>query len=171
MSGLIFKLFYDYNLITEKDVNVMYFEDFEIGQEFRVENVIIDKEKIFSFAREYDPLPLHLDEEYAKTTEFGGLIAPGVMSFMLIWAEYVKLNLWEDALVAGKSTSVTWHSPVYPGDVLRGVARISRKTKKKTTGIIEVTVEVYNQHDKLVITDVSELVLRRKKGENGCVQQ
>ncbi|NLL38254.1 MAG: hypothetical protein GX254_01520 [Clostridiales bacterium] len=144
----------------------MYFEDFEIGQEFRVENVKITKERILSFAADYDPLPIHLDEEYAKTTGFGGLIAPGVMSFMLVWAEYVRLNIWGEALVAGKRTDITWHCPVYAGDVLRSVATISDKRKKNTTGTLEVTVHVYNQNDQLVISDVSELVLKcRHKNE------
>ncbi len=141
----------------------MYFEYFEIGQEFKVENVKITKERIISFAEHYDPLPLHLDEEYAKRTGFGGLIAPGVMSFMLVWAEYVKLNIWGDALVAGKRTSITWHSPVYAGDVLRGVSTISGMREKNTTGTLEVTVHIYNQNDKLVISDVSELVLRLRQ--------
>lgn len=141
----------------------MYFEDFEIGQEFKVENIKITREKILSFAKDYDPLPIHLNEEYARTTDFGGLIAPGVMSFMLVWAEYVKLNIWGDALVAGRRTDITWHSPVYVGDVLRGVSTVSGKTKKNTTGTLEVTVHIYNQNDQLVISNVSELVLKLRQ--------
>lgn len=141
----------------------MYFEDFEIGQEFKVENIKITREKILSFAKDYDPLPIHLNEEYARTTGFGGLIAPGVMSFMLVWAEYVKLNIWGDALVAGRRTDITWHSPVYVGDVLRGVSTVSGKTKKNTTGTLEVTVHIYNQNDQLVISNVSELVLKLRQ--------
>lgn len=144
----------------------MFFEDFKIGQEYRVDNVRISKEKILSFAGDYDPLPMHLDEEAAKKRGFCGLLAPGVMSFMLVWAEYVKLNIWGDALVAGKSTSVTWHSPVYAGDVLRGVSTISGMTRKNTTGVLEVTVHIYNQDNKLVISDVSELVLRLRQPQS-----
>ena len=141
----------------------MYFEDFEIGQEFKVENIKITREKILSFAKDYDPLPIHLNEEYARTTGFGGLIAPGVMSFMLVWAEYVKLNIWGDALVAGRRTDITWHSPVYVGDVLGGVSTVSGKTKKNSTGTLEVTVHIYNQNDQLVIANVSELVLKLRQ--------
>ncbi|MBQ3065582.1 MAG: dehydratase, partial [Clostridia bacterium] len=44
---------------------------------------------MIAFAQEYDPIPLHTDEEYAKASPFGGLIAPGVMSFMSVWAKYL----------------------------------------------------------------------------------
>ena len=44
----------------------------------------IEKEKILDFARTYDNLPLHTDEDYAKASPFGALIAPGVMSFMSV---------------------------------------------------------------------------------------
>jgi acyl dehydratase len=139
----------------------MYFEEFNVGQVFRVEGVKIDKEKIFAFAREYDPLPIHLDEEYAKNTCFGRLIAPGIMSFMLVWTEYVKMNIWTDALVAGKRTSITWLSPVYSGDTLRGVSTVTGKRPgKNNKGTLEIKVEVYNQNDVLVISDTSELVVR-----------
>lgn len=37
---------------------------------------------MLDFARLYDYIPIHTDEEYAKQTVFGALIAPGVMPFM-----------------------------------------------------------------------------------------
>ena len=45
---------------------------------------LIKKEKMLDFACDYDHVPLHTDEEYAKTTPFGKLIALGVMSFMSV---------------------------------------------------------------------------------------
>ena len=45
-----------------------------------------------AFARDYDNIPLHTDEEYAKTTPFGKLIAPGVMSFMLVIGRFSALT-------------------------------------------------------------------------------
>ena len=41
---------------------------------------------MMAFAHDYDNIPLHADEEYAKKTPFEKLIAPGVMSFMSVWA-------------------------------------------------------------------------------------
>ena len=86
----------------------MYFEDIELGSGYDLEPVEIKKEQILSFAREYDYIPLHTDEAYARTTPFGGLIAPGVMSFMLVWTKFIDVNLFGTELIAGKSTKMEW---------------------------------------------------------------
>ena len=96
----------------------MYFEEFELGFKTQIEPAVINKEDMVSFANKYDPIPLHTDEEYAKSTIFGGLIAPGVMSFMSVWAKYLETDLAGDELLAGKSTKIEWFKPVFADDVL-----------------------------------------------------
>lgn len=44
------------------------------------------------FAYTYDYILLHTDEEYAKDTPFGQLLAPSVISFMSVWAKYLNLE-------------------------------------------------------------------------------
>lgn len=51
----------------------MYFEEFNIGMSKKLKPGIIDKDKMLAFANEYDNVPLHTDEEYAKGTRFGKL--------------------------------------------------------------------------------------------------
>ena len=94
----------------------MYFEDIQLGMSVEIAPVRIEKEKMMAFAREYDPIPLHTDEEYAKATPFGGLIAPGVMSFMSVWAKYLEVDFFGEELMAGKSTKIEWLKPVYAED-------------------------------------------------------
>ena len=55
----------------------MYFDELELGMERDIAPVTMDKDKMIAFAREYDDIPLHTDEEYAKSTPFGQIIAPG----------------------------------------------------------------------------------------------
>ena len=66
----------------------MYFEEFELGFQMQLEPANINKQDMVDFAKKYDNIPLHTNEEYAKTTFFGKLIAPGVMSFMSVWSKY-----------------------------------------------------------------------------------
>ena len=79
----------------------MYFEDITLGMTIEIAPAVIEKEKMLDFARTYDNIPLHTDEEYAKTTRYGGLIAPGVMSFMAVWAEYTRHDFFGEELIAG----------------------------------------------------------------------
>ena len=120
---------------------------------------------MLTFAREYDNIPLHTDEEYAKTTPFGALIAPGVMSFMSVWAKYLEVDIVGDALIAGRSTKIEWHKPVYAEDVLTGKATVTNLVRRSPrNGLVVITIEVYNQNGSLVITNVTEAVVKCKTG-------
>ena len=91
----------------------MYFDEIRIGMTVDIAPALIEKEKMRAFAHDYDNIPLHTDEEYAKTTPFGKLIAPGVMSFMSVWIKYLEVDFFGNALLAGKSTKIEWLEPVY----------------------------------------------------------
>jgi acyl dehydratase len=140
----------------------MYFEEFELGQCFTVENVAIEEEKIISFAQTYDPLPIHLDEAFARSTKLRRTIAPGVMSFMLVWAEFVKLNIWRDTMIAGKFTKIEWFAPVFAGDVLRGEAVVTKLAPKQNKGEVEIHFRIFNQHDVEVIQDTTNLYAKMR---------
>lgn len=139
----------------------MYFDDFSLGNSLELAPVRIDKEEMLKFAKRYDNVPLHTDEEYAKTTHFGRLIAPGVMSFMAVWAKYLEVDLFADELIAGKSTKIEWLKPVFADDTLTGSVKISGLTRRNAkNGIVELTFYVNNQHGELVLTNVTEAIVK-----------
>ena len=141
----------------------MYFDDLKIGMTVETSPAVIEKEKMMAFARDYDNIPLHTDEEYAKATPFGKLIAPGVMSFMSVWARYLEVDFFGEELLAGKSTKIEWVKPVFADDVLTGKAAITNLVKRNAkNGLVEVTIEAYNQDGVLVLTGVTEAVVKCK---------
>ena len=137
----------------------MYFEEFTLGSKTQIEPAVIDKDDMVAFAKRYDNIPLHTDEEYAKTTIFGQLIAPGVMSFMSVWAKYLEIDLAGNELLAGKSTKIEWHKPVFANDILTSTCTVSRLEKRNAkNGLVELTFEIFNQHGVLVLTDTTEMI-------------
>ena len=139
----------------------MYFDDLKIGMTVETAPAVIEKEKMLAFARDYDNIPLHTDEEYAKTTPFGKLIAPGVMSFMSVWAKYLEVDFFGKELLAGRSTKIEWLKPVYADDVLIGKATITDLVKRNPkNGLVTVFIDVYNQHGELVLKDVTEAIVK-----------
>ena len=145
----------------------MYFDDLKTGMTVQIPPAFIEKEKMLDFAKVYDNIPLHTDEEYAKASPFGALIAPGVMSFMSVWAKYLEVDFYGEELLAGKSTKIEWHKPVYAGDVLSGTAKITALTpRNEKNGLVEISIDAFNQKGQLVLTNVTEAVVkRRRKGE------
>ena len=139
----------------------MYFEDLKIGMTVDISSAVIKKEKMIAFAKDYDNIPLHTDEDYAKNTPFGKLIAPGVMSFMSVWAKYLENDFFGSELLAGKSTKIEWLKPVYADDVLTGKATITNMVKRNAkNGLVEISIEAYNQNGELVLRDVTEAIVK-----------
>lgn len=144
----------------------MYFDDIKLGMMVEIAPAVIEKEKMLSFARDYDNIPLHTDEEYAKKTPFGKLIAPGVMSFMSVWAKYLEVDFFGEELLAGKSTKIEWIKPVFADDVLTGKATVTNLVKRNAkNGLVEINIEAYNQNGDLVLTDVTEAIVKCKLSE------
>ena len=139
----------------------MYFDDLKLGLSVEIAPALIEKQKMMEFAYLYDNIPLHTDEEYAKASPFGQLIAPGVMSFMSVWARYLEADFFGKELLAGKSTKIEWHKPVYAEDVLRGRAEITNLVKRNArNGLVEVAIEAYNQKGEHVLSNVTEAIVK-----------
>ena len=144
----------------------MYFEDIRLGMTTEIAPAAIEKEKMLAFAGDYDNIPLHTDEDYARNSPFGKLIAPGVMSFMSVWAKYLEVDFFGKELLAGKSTKIEWLKPVFADVVLTGKATVTNLVKRNAkNGLVEITIEAYNQHGALVLTNVTEAVVKCRPAE------
>ncbi len=141
----------------------MYFDELKIGMSVETAPAVIDKEKMMQFGLEYDNVPLHTDEEYAKTTPFGQPIAPGFMSFLVVWAKYLEVDFFGEQVLAGKSTKVEWMKPVFAGDELTSKVTITNLIERnEKNGIAELTHEVFNQKGEHVLTAITEAIIKRK---------
>jgi len=95
------------------------FEDLEEGTVDTFGPRAITREEIIAYASEYDPQPMHLDEEAARHTMLGGLAASGwhTCSFLMrmMYDGYLK-----DSSAAGSPgvEETRWLKPVRPGTQL-----------------------------------------------------
>jgi acyl dehydratase len=135
---------------------MLYFEDFPPGDVRESPARTVTRDEILAFARAFDPQPFHTDEEAARGTLYGGLIASGwhtVAVYMrLMWDAFLK-----DAASLGSPgvDEVRWLRPVRPGDTLRArftVVEAVPSRSKPDRGVIRSLSEVFNQHGELVMT-------------------
>lgn len=141
----------------------MYFDDLKIGMNINIEDVLIKEEEMIDFSLKYDNVPLHTDKEYAKNTPFKKLIAPGVMSFMVVWNKYLENDFFGNELLAGKSTKIEWLKPVFAMDVLHASVTIIELTKRNPkNGLAVLEFKVYNQNNELVLTNITEAIVKCK---------
>lgn len=142
----------------------MYFEDIEVGLTIELEPAVIDKDEMIEFSKRYNNIPLHTDEQYARTTPIGRLLAPGLLSFAVVWQKYIEKDIFSDELIAGKSTKIEWLKPVFAGDTLCGVARISDKAERNAkNGSVTLVIDAYNGDGVQVLTSTTQAIIKRKQ--------
>jgi len=133
----------------------MYFEDFEIGQRFVTEPLILTKEDIMAYAGKYDPIPLHVNEDFANNSSFNGVIASGFHTLSTIWGQWIRLKKLDTEVIAGLGIDeLKFTAPVRPGDALVTAIEVIEKipTSKGGKGIVTINISASNQNGEQVIT-------------------
>lgn len=144
----------------------IYFEDFAAGQEYELGSRTLDRAAIIDFATEFDPQLIHVDEEAAKQSIYGGLIASGWQTctlYMRLLCDGILLRV--HSMGSPGIDELRWLGPVRPGDTLSAIMRIDgvRASKSKPDrGIIMTVGEVRNQNGDLVLSLKSALMVRRR---------
>jgi acyl dehydratase len=135
---------------------VRYWEDIKAGEVIELGSCTVTKEAMVAFAREFDPQPFHTDEETAKRTIWGGLIASGwhtgSMLMRLFYDGFLKDTV---SLGSPGIDELKWLKPVRPGDTLSGRLTILETTPSRSRpdrGIIRSQMEVLNQHGEVVMS-------------------
>ena len=147
-----------------------YFEDYALGTTYDCGSVSIDQAGIIAFAKEFDPQPFHVDLAAAAAGPFGGLIASGWHTAVLVMRLLVEQYLSEEASLGSAGLDeLRWPHPVRPGDTLRARATViesRRSLSKPDRGIIKTLVEAVNQDGRTVMraTAINFMLVRPADG-------
>ena len=132
----------------------MFYEDFNVGDEFTTEAILFSAEHIIAFAQLYDPQPFHTDIAKAETSIYGGLIASGWHVFSAAFGATVRLGLFEEGgQGTGRLEDVYWSRPVRAGDSIRCVVSVLDKRESRTRpdrGYIHMQFTMINQQGQTV---------------------
>lgn len=131
-----------------------YFEDITDGEPLDCRSVVLTREEIVGFAKRFDPQPFHIDEDAARASIFGGLIASS-LHVLSACTRVVVEALADVAILSGVGMNeVRMFKPVRPGDRLHLEARwtnLRRRSSKPGHALATVTCRVTNQHGDVVI--------------------
>jgi acyl dehydratase len=147
------------------DMKQRFFEDLKIGDRFKSETYSVSEEAIISFAREFDPQPLHLDRAVADKTIFGGLIASGWHTAAITMRLFVKtLNFAEGAIGLGVD-ELRWPNAVKPNDSLQvevEIVDLRESRSKPTHGVVRLRYVTTNQRGEIVQTMFASALVPRR---------
>ncbi|WP_415194479.1 MaoC family dehydratase [Rhodopseudomonas sp.] len=133
----------------------MYFEEFEVGQEFRhaLTRTVTEMDNTMFSLLTLNPQPLHIDAHFAEKTEFGqrifnSLYTLGIMIGMTVYDTTLGTTVANLGM-----TDVTFPKPVFHGDTLRATTKVLSKRESKSrpnAGIVEFEHHALNQNDEIV---------------------
>ncbi len=133
-----------------------YYEDVILGAKMEFGTKEMTKEEIIDFATKYDPQAFHIDEEAAKDSPYGGLIASGWHTAGVAMRMMVDNMIDESAGLGSPGwNNLKWLIPVRPGDKLRVRTEFIDKRRSKSKpemGTIFGKMEVLNQNDDIVMS-------------------
>lgn len=144
----------------------MYWEEWEIGAEFESPARTVTEADIVAFAGlSGDYNPLHVNEEYCRTTIFGGRIAHGPLVYAIAAGLLFQLHLYDDTLIAFLGfESLKFTKPVKPGDTIRARIKVleKRETSNPDRGVMKRRLEVLNQRGEVVQDGIQAFLLKRR---------
>lgn len=131
------------------------YEDLVEGSRIEMPKKEVTAEEIIEFAAEFDPQPMHLDEEAGKASLMGGLGASGwhtCAMFMRMMCDAFLLDSTSQG--APGVEFARWKKPVLAGDTLSGHSTVVARRRSKSRGdlgFVTCRHEVVNQKGETVM--------------------
>ena len=145
----------------------LYWEDFSVGQVADYGPRLVTAEEIKAFAAEFDPQPMHLDEEAARSTMIGELCASGWHTCSIMMRILVDGFLRDSSSMGGLGVEeAKWLAPVRPGDLLTVRATVLETrtlNSRPDRGFIRVSFDVLNNAGTKVMSLTTLLMFGRRE--------
>ncbi len=133
----------------------LYFEQFEIGQSFKhgIRRTVTETDNLLFSTMTHNPAAIHLDAEYAKTTEFGKPLMNSVFTLGLM----VGISVGDTTLGTTVGNlgwdEVRFPKPVFAGDTLHVETVVLEKRDSKSrpqNGVVVFQHSAWNQRNEMV---------------------
>ena len=145
------------------------YEDFEVGASIPLGSKLVTAEEIVEFAREFDPQPMHLDEEAGRASILGGLSASGWHTCAIFMRMICDTYLLDSTSQGAPGVDhVKWRKPVLAGDTLTGRSTVTARRQSQSRpalGFVTFRFELFNQNGETVFDmQNTGMFLRRAAG-------
>ena len=116
------------------ELNGYNIEDLSVGQSASMAKTVTETDIILFSGVSTDVNPVHLNEEWAKTTMFKGRIAHGMLSAGFISA--VLANKLPGAGTVYLGQNLKFKAPVRPGDTVKTVVTVKELVVEKKRAVL-----------------------------------
>ena len=149
--------------------NDLYWEDIEVGQVITSRTQVMTRDRIVAFAEEFDPQPQHLDEEAARGSLFGELVASGwhTASVTMRLQLEAMMSRFPGGSLGAQIDTLAWRRPVRPGDELHVQVEMLAKRpsgSRPDRGLVTLKTVTLNQRDEAVQEMTASILAPRRPG-------
>lgn len=143
----------------------LFFEDYVVGSVYTTGQREISADDVSTFAElSGDRNPLHTDPEFALETDYGELIAHGLLGISVMTGLLDELGLGRGTALAFLGIKEwTFRRPIFFGDILRArvtIAALRRSRSDNHRGIVTRNCELFNQNDEMVQSGQTVALIR-----------
>jgi 3-hydroxybutyryl-CoA dehydratase len=103
--------------------------------------------------------PIHIDEDFAKTTPLGGTIAHGML--ILAYVSHMMTMTFGRAWLTGGQLNVRFKTPARPGDTVTVSGKVHQIERDGTQVIVSCDVLCQNQKGESIV--IGEAVLKMEE--------
>lgn len=135
------------------------FDEIEIGRRASYSKTLSEEDLVLFAKVSGDVNPVHLDAEFAKTTQFGERIAHGMYTGSLVSAALGIVLPGPGTIYLGQS--LRFRAPVMVNDTITVNMEVVKKRDDKKFVTLECTI--VNQHGKKVATGTAEVIAPTEK--------
>ena len=148
----------------------LYYEEFEVGMEVNhpLTRTVTEMDNVMFCAMTHNPQPLHLDEEFAKTTFYGQRIVNSLFTLGLVIGITVADTTLGTTLGNLGMTDIRFKNPVHHGDTIHVITRIKEMRQSKSrpdSGIVTFEHIGYNQRDQEIACCIRTGLMKKSGAE------
>ena len=145
----------------------LYFEEFEVGAaiEHTLRRTVTEADNTLFCCLTHNAQPLHIDREFAATTEWGQPIVNSLFTLGLMIGISVSDTTLGTTIANLGMTEVRFPAPVFHGDTLRVTTEVIAKRDSRSrpdAGIVEFLHRAHNQRGELVAECRRQAFMRKK---------
>jgi acyl dehydratase len=144
-----------------------YFEEFEVGATFthQPSRTVTETDNLLFTALTLNPQPLHLDAEFARSTQHGQILVNSIFTLGLIVGLSVSDTTLGTTLGNLGFDKTTFPNPVFIGDTITAVTRVVSKkesTSKMDRGVVTFEHQGINQRGEVVCSCLRGAMMLRR---------
>ena len=133
-----------------------YYEDFAVGDTYKhwPGRTLTAADNTWFTLLTMNQHPIHFDEEYAKSTEFGKPLVNSTLTLAVVVGMSVQ-DVSQNAVANLGWTDIVMPAPVFNGDTLYAESKVLEKRESKsrpTQGIVTVATRAWKQDGTTVMT-------------------